>query len=167
MWRSLVAHLVRDEGAVGSNPAIPIHLQKYTGMSLTILSGRYRILNVLGDGGFGKTFLVEDMQMPSAKKCVLKQLKPVHGGTDELCQLVQDRFQREAATLEMLGEEHEQIPRLYAYFSESEEFYLVQEWINGVTIAEKVQHEGRQSELYCRRFKNELANPYDVKVTAL
>ena len=24
MWRSLVAHFVRDEGAVGSNPAIPI-----------------------------------------------------------------------------------------------------------------------------------------------
>lgn len=115
-------------------------------MSLSLLSNRYRVLNVLGDGGFGKTFLVEDTQMPSNRKCVLKQLKPVHDGTNELRQLVQDRFQREAATLEMLGEEHAQIPRLYAYFSEDQQFYLVQEWIDGITIAEKVRHEGAQHE---------------------
>ena len=114
-------------------------------MSLTVLSNRYSVLNVLGDGGFGQTFLVEDTQMPSNRKCVLKQLKPVHSGA-ELRQLVQDRFQREAAILELLGEQHDQIPSLYAYFSEAEEFYLVQEWIDGVTVAEKVQREGKQSE---------------------
>jgi len=49
-------------------------------MSLTVLSNRYSVLNVLGDGGFGQTFLVEYTQMPSNRKCVLKQLKPVHSG---------------------------------------------------------------------------------------
>lgn len=115
-------------------------------MSLSILSNRYKVLNVLGDGGFGQTFLVEDTQMPSNRRCVLKQLKPIHTETPELRQLVQDRFQREAATLEMLGEAHDQIPRLYAYFLEAERFYLVQEWIDGLTIAQKVQQEGIQSE---------------------
>ncbi len=84
--------------------------------------------------------------MPSNRRCVLKQLKPVHSDTPELRQLVQDRFQREAATLEMLGEAHLQIPRLYAYFLEDGRFYLVQEWIDGLTIAQKVQQAGIQSE---------------------
>ena len=115
-------------------------------MSSTVLSNRYRVLSVLGDGGFGKTFLVEDIQMPSNRRCVLKQLKPIHNETPEIRQLVQDRFQREAAILEQLGETHAQIPCLYAYFSEDEQFYLVQEWIDGVTVAQKVQQEGPQSE---------------------
>ena len=108
-------------------------------MTVSILSNRYKVLNVLGDGGFGKTFLVEDTQMPSKKRCVLKQLKPVHEGPAEVRQLIQDRFQREAATLEMLGNAHQQIPSLYAYFAEDEQFYLVQEWVEGSTVAQVVQ----------------------------
>ncbi|EDX83976.1 Bacterial SH3 domain family [Synechococcus sp. PCC 7335] len=112
---------------------------------LILLSNRYRVLNVLGDGGFGKTFLVEDTHMPSNRRCVLKQLKPVHE-KPEIAQMVKDRFEREAATLEHLGEAHDQIPRLYAYFQEGGEFYLVEEWVEGVTLTQKVQREGPQSE---------------------
>ena len=115
-------------------------------MTESILSNRYKVLNVLGDGGFGKTFLVEDTQMPSKKRCVLKQLKPVHEGPAEVRQLIQDRFQREAATLEMLGNAHQQIPSLYAYFAEDEQFYLVQEWVEGSTVAQVVQAQGAQRE---------------------
>ena len=110
-----------------------------------LLSNRYRVINVLGDGGFGKTFLVEDTQMPSNRRCVLKQLKPVHD-EPETAQMVKDRFQREAAILEKLGEAHEQIPRLYAYFSEGDQFYLVEEWVEGDTLTQRVQREGPLSE---------------------
>ncbi len=106
-----------------------------------LLSNRYRVLSVLGDGGFGKTFLVEDTQMPSNRRCVLKQLKPVHDNP-QTGQMVKDRFQREAAILETLGEGHEQIPRLYAYFSEADQFYLVEEWVEGDTLTQRVQREG-------------------------
>ena len=126
-------HTVDDTIAPRLNPPI-------------LLSNRYQVIRVLGDGGFGKTFLVEDVQMPSGRRCVLKQLKPIHEETPQLRQLIQDRFQREAATLETLGEAHDQIPRLYAYFSEGGQFYLVEEWVEGMTLAQKVQQEGRQSE---------------------
>ncbi|MEL7511004.1 MAG: SH3 domain-containing protein, partial [Cyanobacteria bacterium J06554_3] len=101
--------------------------------------------NVLGDGGFGQTFLVEDTHMPSNRQCVLKQLKPVHD-KPELHQMVQDRFQREAAILEKLGEMHDQIPRLHAYFSEADQFYLVEEWVEGLTLTQKVIKDGPLSE---------------------
>ncbi len=110
-----------------------------------LLSNRYQVLSVLGDGGFGKTFLVEDTQMPSNRRCVLKQLKPVHDNP-QTNQMVKDRFQREAAILEKLGEEHDQIPRLHAYFSEADQFYLVEEWVEGDTLSQRVQREGPQDE---------------------
>jgi serine/threonine protein kinase, bacterial len=113
------------------------------------LSNRYQVLSVLGDGGFGKTFLVEDTQMPSGRKCVLKQLK-LTNDNPQILQMVQERFQREAATLERLGESHDQIPQLYAYFSEGDQFYLVEEWVEGETLTQKVEQQGRLSESMVR-----------------
>lgn len=108
------------------------------------LNNRYEVVRQLGDGGFGTTFLVRDHQMPSTRLCVVKQLKPLHDNI-ETANLVKERFQREAAILETLGE-HTQIPRLYAYFMEGDQFYLVEEYIEGDTLTQKVQRDGRQSE---------------------
>lgn len=98
-----------------------------------LINGRYKVIRTLGEGGFGHAYLSQDTQMPSQRQCVVKQLKPVAAGT-EVYQVVQQRFEREAAMLEKLGENHQQIPRLYAYFSENQHFYLVQEWIEGKTL---------------------------------
>jgi len=108
---------------------------------MTLLNNRYQVLRVLGSGGFGKTFLAEDTQMPSSKRCVIKQLIPVINNP-QLYQLVQERFQKEASILEELGDRHSQIPRLYAYFSEGGEFYLIQEYIEGQTLSERLQQQG-------------------------
>jgi len=113
------------------------------------LSNRYQVLSMLGDGGFGKTFLVEDTQMPSRRKCVLKQLK-LTNDNPQIHQMVQERFQREAAILERLGENHDQIPQLYAYFSEEDQFYLVEEWIEGDTLTQRVDQQGTLSEAAVR-----------------
>ncbi|UAJ72676.1 protein kinase [Synechocystis sp. PCC 7339] len=102
---------------------------------LKLLNNRYRIIETLGRGGFGETFLARDTHMPSARKCVIKHLKPVLENP-EIPSWLRDRFHREAAILEELGENHGQIPQLYAYFSEGEDFYLVQEWIPGLTLTQ-------------------------------
>jgi len=106
-----------------------------------ILNNRYQVVRVLGSGSFGRTFLVEDTHMPSKRLCVLKQLKPIENNP-EYYQSVQERFKREAAVLENLGNAHDQIPSLYAYFEEAGQFYLVQEWIEGQTLTQKLQAEG-------------------------
>lgn len=111
----------------------------------TLLNNRYQIIRTLGSGGFGETFIAEDTHMPSGRWCVIKQLKPVVNNP-QVYQLVQERFQREAAILEELGNANSQIPSLYAYFELAGQFYLVQEWIEGSTLTDKVRQQGLMSE---------------------
>lgn len=118
-------------------------------MTKTLLNNRYQVIQVLGAGGFGETFLAEDTHMPSRRRCVIKQLKPI-ANDPKTYQMIQQRFEREAATLEYLGDSSDQIPKLYAYFSENELFYLVQEWIQGPTLTNIVEDKGYESETTVR-----------------
>ena len=100
------------------------------------LGGRYEVLDVLGSGGFGHTYIVADRQRPGAPHCVLKHLSFSSQNTDMLKQ-ARRMFAQEAASLERLGK-HKQIPQLLAYFEEQGEFYLVQEFIQGQPIAHEI-----------------------------
>lgn len=122
-----------------------------------LLKNRYQILQVLSEaGGFGQTFLAEDADTPSRRKCVIKKLRPVADAED--FKFVQERFQREAAILERLGDSCDQIPKLYAYFVENQEFYLVQELIDGLTLKQKLQREGALDENTVRDLLRSLLN---------
>ncbi|MBW4641595.1 MAG: CHASE2 domain-containing protein [Goleter apudmare HA4340-LM2] len=94
-----------------------------------ILGGRYKIVKVLGSGGFSETYIAEDTQRPGNPRCVVKQLKPANTKSEAL-QLARRLFKSEAQTLEKLGTHH-QIPQLLASFEEGAEFYLIQEYIVG------------------------------------
>lgn len=118
-------------------------------MNNQLLNNRYRILKKIGDGGFGTTYLAEDRQMPSHRHCVIKELKPIHNDP-QAYQLIQERFKREAAILEDLGQKHDQIPQLYAYCQEQGNFYLIQEYIQGETLSAKVSKTGNLTEAETR-----------------
>jgi serine/threonine protein kinase, bacterial len=119
-------------------------------MTTTLLNNRYQVIEVLGAGGFGETFLAEDTYLPSRRRCAIKQLKPIAANDPQTYKVIQQRFEREAATLEYLGESSDQIPKLYAYFSENGQFYLVQEWIHGQTLRQIVAAKGLLSETHVK-----------------
>lgn len=110
----------------------------------SLLNYRYQVLESLAKGGFGETFLAIDTHMPSERKCVIKQLKPAVQ-SPVIPNWLKERFAKEAAILEELGEKNPQIPTLYAYFSEGGDFYLVQEWIEGDTLTQIHQRQGNLS----------------------
>lgn len=109
-----------------------------------LLGARYKVINVLGAGGFGHTYIAEDTQRPGNPHCVLKHLT-FASTNSQVLQQVRQLFQVEAETLEELGK-HDQIPRLLAYFEEKQEFYLVQEYVEGQPLSEELAGGKRFSE---------------------
>lgn len=100
------------------------------------LGGRYKIIQQLGVGGFGQTFLAEDLHLPEHPRCVVKQLKPQVTDGESL-QIARRLFDTEAKVLYRLGS-HDQIPRLLAHFEEDREFYLAQELIEGHSLSHEL-----------------------------
>ncbi len=105
-----------------------------------ILAGRYLVIKTLARGGFSKTYLAHDTHIPSQRVCVVKQFQPLSTNLIHR-QSLEKRFQKEAETLEKLSQNNQQIPKLYAYFAIKNDFFLVQEFIEGKTLLEVVQTE--------------------------
>lgn len=101
-------------------PSIPIG---------TVLQNRYRILKVLGQGGFGRTYLAEDLGRFN-ERCALKEFSPM-GGSDYALNKSKELFQREAATLYQI--QHPQIPLFHATFEADQRLFLVQDYVEGKT----------------------------------
>ncbi len=94
-----------------------------------LLDGRYQVFQLLGAGGFCQTYLAENTCQPGNPTCVVKHLLPTSDRVDSL-QKQRLLLTREAQALQKLGD-YDQVPQLYAHFEENNEFYLVQEFIEG------------------------------------
>jgi serine/threonine protein kinase len=142
------------------NPACPAP-QNPTGTnfcrtcgSKLLLKDRYRAIKPLGQGGFGKTFLAVDEDKPSHPRCVIKQFFPQAQGTNTV-QKAAELFTQEAVRLDELGE-HPQIPDLLAYFTQANQQYLVQEFIDGRDLAQELTNSGTFNEARVRSLLNNL-----------
>ena len=113
---------------------------------------RYRALKVIGQGGFGKTFLAQDESKPSQPRCVIKQFafetinpNASQGTLDVAIRL----FEQEAKRLDDLGK-HPQIPELLSFTIHEGKQYLIQEFIDGETLEQELARVGAFSEQQVR-----------------
>jgi serine/threonine protein kinase len=105
-------------------------------MSGQLLDGRYEIVQVLGGGAFGQTFLAKDVKRPGQPKCVVKQLS-YSSKEPQALETARRLFKTEAQALENLGN-YDQIPTLLAEFEENQEFYLVQQFVDGYPLSQEI-----------------------------
>jgi tetratricopeptide (TPR) repeat protein/tRNA A-37 threonylcarbamoyl transferase component Bud32 len=101
-----------------------------------ILVGRYSLLKLLSSGTSTETYLAEDIHLPDRPQCIVKQLRTQSLDPDTL-KVARQLFQTEARVLDVLGA-HERIPRLLAHFEENQQFYIVQECIEGQDLAQEL-----------------------------
>ncbi|MGL4881547.1 MAG: protein kinase domain-containing protein [Waterburya sp.] len=98
-----------------------------------VIKSRYRILDQLGYKGFGRTYLVEDMNRVH-KRCILKKFAPQLQGSF-VVDKNKELFEKEASVLCRL--QHPQIPRFHELFryqqNNQECLLLVQDYVEGQT----------------------------------
>ncbi|RMG05877.1 MAG: serine/threonine protein kinase [Cyanobacteria bacterium J055] len=121
------------------------------------LSHRYQILEPLGRGSFGQTYIAEDTHLPGHPRCVVKQLKPI-SIEPHVLQEARRRFDAEATMLHELCS-HEQIPRLLDRFECNGEFYLVLELIDGHPLSRELVGGQQLSESYALSLLENILTP--------
>ena len=111
-----------------------------------ILNNRYRILKQIGQGGFGRAYLAEDVHR-YRELCVLKEFAPQVESERELSK-AEDLFEREAGILYKL--QHPQIPKFEAMLQTrvdgKRSLFLVQQYIEGESYWELLKRRGKLSE---------------------
>ncbi len=117
----------------------------------TVLQGRYKVVGILGRGGFGYVYRVTDLRLPG-KYWALKELQIQNKGQlDE----AKRNFEREARMLSTLI--HRSLPVIVDFFSEGESTFLLMEEVEGCTLAQWVEQNGMPSEVQALRWALEIA----------
>ncbi len=123
------------------------HLQPKT----TLQGGKYRIERVLGQGGFGITYLA--IQVPSNSQVAIKELflngvnersgnaiRVSNSVNNTLFEKQKEKFQKEAKRIMSLDNEH--IVKVYDLFEENNTVYYVMDYLEGESLASKMKREG-------------------------
>jgi serine/threonine protein kinase, bacterial len=109
-----------------------------------LLGDRYQIVKEIGQGGFGRTYLCEDVNRFN-EPCVLKEFAPQVQGTALLTK-AQQLFEREAGVMYRL--EHPQIPRFREMFRVNRsgvgQLFLVQDYVAGDNYQQLLRHKLKQ-----------------------
>jgi len=116
-------------------PAVPLG---------TVLQNRYRLVKILGQGGFGRTYLAED-DSRFKERVALKEFIPSHQGTYAL-KKSRELFQREAAVLYQI--QHPQIPQFQATFEQGKRLFLVQDFVDGKPYNNILEERTSQGEVF-------------------
>ncbi|MCG8368390.1 MAG: protein kinase [Pseudanabaenales cyanobacterium] len=110
----------------------------------TLVGGRYKIQRILGQGGFGRSYLVSDNQR-FGEQCVLKEFVPANK-SNHVVQKALTLFKREAKTLYQIN--HPQIPKFLACFTQAQRLFIVQEYVNGTTYSQLLRECKRQEQYF-------------------
>jgi serine/threonine-protein kinase len=109
-----------------------------------VINNRYEIARILGQGGFGRSYLAIDRQK-AREKCVLKEFAPQVAKPQDL-QKAKELFEREANVLRKIN--HSQVPSFHesiqAKIGVKDFFFLVQDYVEGANYYQLFEHRQKQ-----------------------
>ena len=123
----------------------------------SLLQNRYRIISLLGQGGMGAVYRAWDVRLKVS--VALKEMVPQPGlDAQELKQLRQ-QFEHEAVTLARMN--HPNLVRVTDFFEESDNAYLVMDFVEGESLADRIAREGPQPETQVLAWARQLLGALD------
>lgn len=133
---------------------------------------KYQIIRSLGHGGFGVTYLAE--QTLAGRQVCIKEFFPkeyynrevdschitvASQGNVEFMERYKEKFMKEAKTIARL--KHPHIIEIYDVFKENNTGYYVMEYIDGITLHDKIKASGAMSEEDAKRYIRQVASALD------
>jgi len=105
----------------------------------TVLRSRYKIVELVGQGGMGAVYRAEDLRL-EGRQCAVKEVQ-LETEADFATQS-REQFHREASVLARL--DHPNLPKVSDYFSEGGRDYLVMDFVAGRNLREIMDEARRQ-----------------------
>jgi len=107
----------------------------------TVLRERYKIIESVKSGGMGAVYEAEDLRL-EGRRCAIKEIL-LDPSMDETARAqAQEQFHREASILARL--DHPNLPKVSDYFSESDQDFLVMDFVPGRDLKE-IMDEARRA----------------------
>jgi serine/threonine protein kinase len=106
-----------------------------------LLRERYLIVEKLGQGGMAAVYKVKDTTVKRGEQ--LRAIKEMSQGALKESEREQaiENFHAEAEMLKAL--DHRNLPKFYEQFQEEDRYYLVMEYIDGETLEDRLEREGK------------------------
>lgn len=101
----------------------------------SVLRGRYRVIQLVGGGGMALVYRVEDLK-ELGRNWAMKVLHPFSNDPEELKE-AQKLFKQEAQLLK--GLQHPNLPQIVESFDESNQSFLVMEFIEGESLQDRLE----------------------------
>ncbi len=101
----------------------------------TILKDRYKVAEVVGQGGMGNVYQAEDLRLPG-RQCAIKEVQPEPNASPETHRQEQAQFLREASLLAQL--DHPNLPKVSDFFTDGGRDYLVMDYVPGSNLKEMI-----------------------------
>ncbi len=103
----------------------------------TILWSRYRIVDLVGQGGMGAIYRAEDLRL-EGRLCAIKEVALDPSASKEHQEQIQAAFHREASVLARL--DHPNLPKVSDFFFFNGREYLVMDFVPGQDLREIIEN---------------------------
>jgi eukaryotic-like serine/threonine-protein kinase len=101
----------------------------------TILRQRYKITNIVGQGGMGSIYQAEDLRLPG-RLCAIKEVQPEPAASTEVREQAEQQFLQEASILAQL--DHPNLPKVSDFFQHDDRVYLVMDYVPGKDLRQVI-----------------------------
>ena len=114
----------------------------------TILRERYKLTNIVGQGGMGSVYRAEDLRLPG-RLWAIKQVELDEQASEAMQAQAQSQFLQEASILAQL--DHPNLPKVSDFFTENGREYLVMDYVPGKDLKQLLQESRENGRLLSQK----------------
>ncbi len=120
-----------------------------------LLGGRFRVVQTIADDTYGQTYLVEDTIVAEMPRWIAKSFCLINKTNLQL-DWARSLFRNQVPKLQQLSDRSSDFPKITTYFEQEEEFYIVEEAIDGTRLSDEVLNGRLYSESELIQFLQQL-----------